>query len=432
MALLRYFGDGVVWHKVAKMKWVRPIWLLQAVLWLGVMFFSYRPLEEAWKRNQWSLAFFAAQSVGNRPKALPPPSHFEAPVWVVAPVVANDSGRALSPFWEGRLQVAATRRPAAALLLGWMYYRRGNVSEAIRWWQRFHQIRPLLQAASDARRQGDDATAGRLFQAAYEMDPEEGANGWVSYLRRHKQFADAIAVLEDALRRYPKSSRATSWWVQIGDIQRADYKDCTQAVQAYMQVAENADGYWGMRARLGLGWCAYSDGDLSLAQEWFHRAMEVAPHYADAYFALANLMRKERRWGEADKWYAKAVEVAPNARWVWLSWADMHRDMKPRDLPRALALYSQTAERFPTWPVVYEHWAWAFHLAGDDAAAAKIMMMAVDKSQRPSANYWASLGFFLEKKGDVSAAVDAYKRALKIDPKNSRAAHALQRLKAKP
>ncbi len=414
------------------MRWVKPIWLLQAVLWLGIIFFSYRSLEEAWKRNQWSLAFFVAQSSGNLPETLPPPSHFEAPVWVVGQAVANGSDETLPHFWEERLRVAATRRPPAALLLGWVYYYRGNVSDAIRCWRSFRQIGPLLRAARDAQWRGDDASAGRLFQAAYEMDAEDGANGWASYLRRHKRFAEAIAVLENAIRRYPKSPRAPSWWVQIGDIRRVDYKDCAKAVKSYMRVVKSTDGYWGMRARLGLGWCAYTNGNVSLAEKWFHRAVEVAPHYGDAYFALAGLMRKEHHWEEADKWYAKAVEVAPKSRWVWLSWADMHRDMKPRDLPGALALYSQIAERFPNWPVVYEHWAWALHLAGNDTAAAKAMETAIDKSQRPSANYWASLGFFLEKKGDVSAAVGAYKQALKIDPKNSRAVHALQRLKAKP
>jgi tetratricopeptide (TPR) repeat protein len=56
----------------------------------------------------------------------------------------------------------------------------------------------------------------------------------------------------------------------------------------------------------------HSQGRLDLAQEDLRRAIDLEPHFADAYFNLGNIYMQKRDFSLAIQNYSKGIEVSPN------------------------------------------------------------------------------------------------------------------------
>jgi uncharacterized protein len=135
------------------------------------------------------------------------------------------------------------------------------------------------------------------------------------------------------------------------------------------------------------------------AEAAFRRALEVEPHNAEVHYQMGRMYQDQEKWREASASFESAVAADPEHA---LSWYQLGRNgaLSGDGLERALEALERYTERYAA--------------AGDPAFR--------------SGSWWRK-GMVHEKLGQPEKAIDAYERAVELDPAHQQASMALARLR---
>ena len=179
--------------------------------------------------------------------------------------------------------------------------------------------------------------------------------------------------------------------------------------------------------RIGLGWIYYEEGDHSKqAQEEFQNAIDIDKARGEGYFAMALMLTREDRFDEADAWYNLALE----RNQAYSGWyiARANNLSYSGKLNLALSYYHEAAAKFPEDATVYYEMAWAYRLNNQPEEAITTIKKAVSIMKPPNALYYLRTAQIYEWDGKNDLALDAYKKALAIDPNNNDAQKGINQL----
>jgi tetratricopeptide (TPR) repeat protein len=137
-----------------------------------------------------------------------------------------------------------------------------------------------------------------------------------------------------------------------------------------------------------LGLAVKEMGDWPQGEEWLRVSVQLEPARAEFHTNLANLLRRRRKYRQAEQSYRRALELAPD-----------HRLAK-----RSLALTLNDLGR------------------GEEAEALCRALIAADEADADS---WVLLGITLAGLQRLAESEAAYRRAIALDPQNAVAHHNL-------
>jgi tetratricopeptide (TPR) repeat protein len=265
----------------------------------------------------------------------------------------------------------------------------------------------------------------QAYQAAQAIDPGTGTAYLLSFYRYTlKDIDGAILVLKQAIASYPLATQQTSWMLQLAGMYR-DNSSWQEAKTAYQELLTLDPG--NVDAHVGLGWTNYLEGDgVAAAQVEFQKAIDADSERADGYYAMGQVLAREKRYTDADVWYAQAIERAPdNSSW-WVERGNNARSAG--NLDEAISIYSQAIERFPNFAYGYYELAWAYKMKEDKNNAIQAIEKSLAVISTPAEWYYVRAGQIYEWAGENDQAITEYRNALNVNPENSSAQQGLTRL----
>lgn len=294
-------------------------------------------------------------------------------------------------------------------------------------YRRLGNVLTYLSLQSGKKERLDDARQSYL--AAWKLDPKSSTLPLVNFLLDYqKDIPAAESVLRQAIANSPDEDSWFAWNNRLGDIYRSE-KRWDEAVTVYENILTRDTQYW--QAYIGLGWAKYERGDgLAAALVEFQKVIEIPESKGSGEFAIAQVLAREKQFQQAEEWYIKALMLNPDAKWWWVARANAMRDSG--ELSKAIEIYLIGIEKFPTFSNLYYEIAWAYKLNQQLAEAITNIEKAIELVETPNLWYYIRAGKIYEEMGEKEKALQAYKRALQIDPMNESALKGIERLSNYP
>jgi len=188
---------------------------------------------------------------------------------------------------------------------------------------------------------GHSELAVANFRRAIELNPNVPAvvhAELAQALSALSKIEEAIHALQWAVRREPRAE----WLVALAELlQRAGRQQealdrLKQAIQARPDLAE---------AHGALGLAMEREGRLAEAEACYHKALELNPDLVQALNNLGHVLNGQRRWDEAIKVLERAVELHPNLAQAYNNLGDAFRGQNRSDA--AIACYRQALQLNP-------------------------------------------------------------------------------------
>lgn len=269
----------------------------------------------------------------------------------------------------------------------------------------------------------DDAL--KAFLSAQSIDPGVGTTYLTSFYQNTlKDTDEAISALQQAIANYQSVNQRISWILQLAGIYR-DAKLWTEAEAMYKEILTKDPA--NMDAHIGLGWVYYSNSvDFHAAQAEFQKAINAAPERGEGYFAMGQLLVKEKRYAEADPWFAQAIERVPDNESVWIERGNALQSAGAID--EAIQIYNQGIDRFSNFSRGYYELSWAYRLKDNQDLSIFAIEKALEIATTQDEWYFVRAGLLYEWVESKGKAIIAFREALKINPINSSALDGLKRL----
>jgi tetratricopeptide (TPR) repeat protein len=182
----------------------------------------------------------------------------------------------------------------------------------------------------------------------------------------------------------------------------------------------------------------YYRGELAFAAEYFSRAIQANPGYAQSHVNLGNTYFQMQSWVRARDEYRKALDLIPTAKIANTAFLrarlyytialtydhTLNYDKEIEELSKAIYLDDAYFD-------AYLQLARAYQARQDYRAAEQALRVAVQKasSDEQRVQAYVQLGKTLEQAGKPHEAVAAYTAAAHLDPQNPLVQDALQRLR---
>jgi tetratricopeptide (TPR) repeat protein len=239
----------------------------------------------------------------------------------------------------------------------------------------------LIAAAQKAERENNPPEAMAAWRAMSARFPDHpaGFRGEAGALRRLGRLAEAEAVLDQALARFPENLGLAAEQASLA----CDQRDFPKAAQLWRVIRErypdNPVGYQGgglacslaglfdeadavYEAAFGrfpktlelvrdFAWSAESRGDVAEAAKRWRMVNGLFPDFVDAYLSAGRLLRDAQRFDEADAVYEAAFARFPKT-------LDMVRDFASSaegrgDMAEAMARWRSVNSLFPDFAAAY-------------------------------------------------------------------------------
>jgi tetratricopeptide (TPR) repeat protein len=312
---------------------------------------------------------------------------------------------------------------------GDLAFQHKHFDEAIDWYTRATMVEPNYVSAwvglgKTYVELTEWETALESFQIAWEKEPEYSAIPLTQTLIRLEDFQAAEKILRQALTDYPESINRLQWWQLLGSslTSRNDLEEASRVYEeALKEYPSNSE------LHLSLGWVYYNHrGDIELAWSEFQEAIDSGDTSGTAYFAIGQLLTREKKFSESDKWFRKAIEMNSDNRGWYLVRADAARSAKNLDL--AINVLQELLNLDSKFSPAYYELAWNYHLKNQDLRASEAIEEALALASTPKAWYFVRAGLIYERMEENEKASAAYLRALEIDPQQDAAIQGLERL----
>jgi predicted Zn-dependent protease len=233
--------------------------------------------------------------------------------------------------------------------------------------------------------------------------------------------AAAAAAVAEWRARLAREPRLPQGWRILGDLLDA-CGDRDGAAQAYLEhVRQAIHDPWLMRAAAAL-----SANHLAEAEMLLREHLKQAPTDVAAIRMLAELAARLDRGEDAELLLSRCLELAPGFREARHNYAIvLHRLNKPR---QALAELDRLLQDEPGHPAYRNLKAAVLCRTGDYEPAIAIYS-ALLTEYPAQATAWLSLGHALKTAGHTTRAIEAYRRAIELDPDFGEAYWSLANLK---
>jgi len=314
--------------------------------------------------------------------------------------------------------------------IGEQIYKTKRVDEALRWYERATMVAADYAQAwlgmgriYEERSEWDKAIEN--YRVAWEYDPELSTTALANALSYQGDFQATEDILRESLLEYPDAEDRLKWWRTLGDSLTAR-KEWDTAVEVYQQaLSEYPDD---VSLLIDLGWAMYERGDgAQIAQEQFATAIALSENVGDGYYAIAQLLQREKKYSEAEEWYLKAIERSPNKWWYLMARAQNAR--LNGNLVLAIQTYQEIITRFPGIVNAYYALAQTYRMNNQPKEAVQTIEKVLELMHPMDDLSYSRAGEIFEWAGERSKALAAYRQALVYNPDNENALAGVERLK---
>jgi tetratricopeptide (TPR) repeat protein len=217
-----------------------------------------------------------------------------------------------------------------------------------------------------------------------------------------------------------------------------------------------------------MGWLIYQrDQDVVTAVAQFDTAIAVDPQSGAGQAAMGSLFTQRKQYDIAAEWYRVAYQQNRDNPSYGLSYANaLYSDGRTE---QAIAEYQNLTARFPDYASAYYQLAWIYHQEGQSEQAITAIETALSLSEGPDLSFilrantiyqsnqltgkaldlyrstetafeeiieafpdfpepYLNIARFYEEYNRNESAITAYRQTLAVDPENTLAAEALDRL----
>jgi tetratricopeptide (TPR) repeat protein len=381
-------------------------------------------LVEAAKWNSWTIQYMWHALGSGRPQRLPaspPAGYMQANIWLAQNAIANsDPQRALELVEPLVMQ----NDPFALHLQATAMEQQGDFTGALQTLIRAKD--PILLIALGDKLAGlnDSEDALEAYESAYSIDPLMGTAPLADYLTYNRNdLVSADVILRTALSTYPSARQRLAWYRRLGDNLRKQNSFDNSIIVYQEGLLETPKD---LVLHIGLGWVYYEqNGNLQKAMGEFQKAIDLDKARGDGYFAMAQVLTRASRFTEADNWYSLALDRDQQREW-YIAWGNNARSAGNFD--KAFSIYQKTTRLFPDYAATYFEMAWMYRLNKQPGDAMSSIENALSLMTYPNVAYYIRAGQIYEWAGEKAQAVDAFEKALVIDPQNSIAQKSLSQL----
>ncbi|MCL5951455.1 MAG: tetratricopeptide repeat protein [Chloroflexi bacterium] len=310
--------------------------------------------------------------------------------------------------------------------LGRAYESVGKLGQAVAEWRQARAWNEMILSAerSIQAKRWDDALYA--LAAAQQALPEEVVSYQARALNGKKSVDTAVSLLRNSLQTMPSSSHREEWLIFLGDYLREQGK-FADAVNAYRDATQLPDGRYTWSAYIRLGLSTYLSGEGSgPAIVQVNRGISLAPEKPDGYTAMGDILRKEKRYTEADYWFRLAADR--NASDVWIQVRRIENFLDDNQMSAALDIATRATEIFPAEPHPWYELGQIYEREGKIEAAITAAKRSVELDHVGNAGYRVALAGLYEQANQLTQAIDTLRQALLIDEKNGEAHVALGRI----
>ena len=257
---------------------------------------------------------------------------------------------------------------------------------------------------------GQDGDAEREYAAAIVLDAaNSGAEFGLGRLaERQKKWNTAASHYRRALELNGRNVAAA-----VGLGHSMEEVDKTAARIAYGRAIEIDPTQPEARNDFGVFLLKNGESDRAIAE--LIEAVRVAPHRAVFHENLGRAYRSQQKWKEAERELADATRVAPNDTAAWTTLGYLRKELKKYD--DAATAYRAAADLDPTNEEAASGLGSALANAGRLPEAEQALTKSLEAIPR-SAVLWNDLGVVRSMRGSFGSAMDAFHKALALDPDN--------------
>ena len=318
--------------------------------------------------------------------------------------------------------------PADSLLQGQIAARQNRPDAALAWYAlatRFPATRAQgwYQIGQMDIERSDWEAARAALTRAWDADHALAAKALATVLLDQGDYAAAEHVLQITLTTVPTSYHRLWWRRALSQslVSQQKWQEAVAACQAALQEFPAEPHLY-----VDLGWVYYEqNGDMEAALTQFQQAITVAPARGIGEFETGQLLRRERRYAEADGWYQQALTKNPYPYW-FLARASLARVMQNTGLAQQIA--QEAARLYPDYAPIYYELADSYWRQGEWAAARQALATYTQHLGAPNAAFFVLSGQIAEAEGAIADALTAYRQALALQPDQAVARAALKRL----
>lgn len=259
-----------------------------------------------------------------------------------------------------------------------------------------------------------------------------------------EDYAEAKAQIDEAVEHEKTKDKAKTWYTKgqvYGAIAIAEdesvqnlapeaLKEAAEAYQKAMELEgkesapmyvfseQELEGLWGQMINQGATF--YEAGDYEGAVKYFDRALMVKPQDTTAalYAGVA-----AQQMGDRDlsaEYFYRLVEYDNADEDIFNTLISYERDFK-ENYEKAESLIKKAKEEFPE-NSEFKKQEVSLLLKQNKTAEAKQELESAIESEPENPDLYFNLGFLNEELGDQAAAIEAYKKALEVDPTHKSAA----------
>lgn len=264
------------------------------------------------------------------------------------------------------------------------------------------------RAGRGARAAGDTAQAITIFRdLAVAFPSKEGLAAAADGLRACGLWSDAVAMLEDALARWPTSTALT---MSLADT-FAEMKHFSRAiacVQAYLSRAPNDAVLW-----VNLGNLGTAAKDWAEAERAYSQGLTLQPLNLDAALGHGDALYRLGRTDEAIAAYRRAAALKPDDPRTHFKLGSLLA--AGPDLGEAKAILRNAIALNPANAAAYVNYAGVLHQLGRLAEAVEAARQAIGLDEGLVAAY-STLGTVLLESGQFQAAAEILRYAAELAP----------------
>jgi predicted TPR repeat methyltransferase len=274
-----------------------------------------------------------------------------------------------------------------------------------------------LQHALRLHEDGDLPAAEAAYLSYLSLHPEDpGALRLLGTLRiQQDDYTDGEAQLRRAIVAAPDDGESHTALADALQLQRR----FADAAESYILALERGDRRATVWSNLGLSLSAQAD--YPSARRCYESALAVNPEHTEALYNLGLLCYELDDFEGAIDAYRRALRQDPIE-------ADVLNNLGnalycTQQLDEAVAMYKRALREDPGNPVFLRNLGLAAQAGGDIIVAADVLAQ-----QERDPQLWVGMGMSLQRRGDTDGAIDAYRRALAIQPDEPTARHLLDAL----
>ncbi|MFV2045584.1 MAG: tetratricopeptide repeat protein, partial [Anaerolineales bacterium] len=237
-------------------------------------------------------------------------------------------------------------------------------------------------------------------------------------------------VLRQMLNNYDRRDALVALWLELLGESLLRQGRWDEAYQAYVAAIEkNEDREWLQHIGMGRALTKGNQAPEAIEAE-FHKAIALAPDQAEGFDAMGDFYMMEGRYGGAVRMYGEAIFHVPREHQKYLGWLYLKRGraaLAGSDLSTAVNTLKVATSMFPEDPELHFLLAQAYFRLDNAPLAIQMLDQSLSLGVSPSVGRLMHAARLYEQAGDSPRALEAYCRALALDPENEAAQAGVKR-----